>query len=198
MIHALSVIYSLPFVVGALIGILGQRLYCLSRARWLDRQHPLSDGRQHDPGGLNRVWLAGLVTAIVFGYVLLQTEQTHLDTVALSDKTRACQIEFNKALKDRAAITSKNDELSVRQRELLSQLNDASGTWINRLLNPPEDIARLDMNNPRRVAWNVDVTRTYYEWATKLRAETVAIRKEQTQVLAQRNANPYPEPTCGT
>lgn len=193
----LEVVYSLPFAAGMVVGILGQRLYCWLKARHEDRVHPLPNGQHRHIPSINRVYLAGLLVAAIVGYILVQVGQTEAHYKDLASSVSACQREFNEALTKRAAITAKNDELSIRQRALLAELDELQGVWLGRLINPPDDIADLDPSHPRRQQYGIDVSRVYFERANGLRAEVRAITAEQEGLAEQRSRNPLPEPRCG-
>lgn len=196
MSNALAVVYSLPFVAGAVAGAGLMKLYQWHHCRHLDKLHPLPGGRKRRVPGISQQWWGGLVAIAVLGYVLLQVNQTEASYKKLAARIEACQTGLASAINVRADISTQNDALSVQQRDLLTELDDASGTWINRLINPPPDIAALDLNDPRRQAWGFDVTRVYYERATKLRQRISEIREEQSQLAEERNRRPMPAPSC--
>lgn len=197
MIHILELVYSLPFFLGLIIGICGQRCYVHARVYWLNKTRPRGDGNPHKASGISRVWAAGLVTAAVLGYVLLQSEQTHQETVGLAKDTQRCQAEFNTALRTRFLIGEQNDKLSREQRALFAEIDEVTGVWINRLINPPPQIAALAINDPRRQAWDLDVTRVYFERTTKIREQVAAVAAQQDGLVQERRDHPLPEPTCG-
>ncbi|AGU92036.1 hypothetical protein BANE1_18 [Mycobacterium phage Bane1] len=197
MTPVLELIYSFPFVTGLLVGIAAQRVYAHAMCRYENTRHPLPGGRKHHVAGINRMWLAGLVLLATLGYVLLQTGQTEAKYRGLARDVAHCQTEFNAALRARSNITAENDELSVKQRDLLTQLDEAAGVLVNRQLNPPSAIAALPMDDPRRLAWNEDVTRVYYERTQKLREQIGELRRQQNDLLEDRRRHPLPEPTCG-
>ncbi|AGU91937.1 hypothetical protein ADAWI_15 [Mycobacterium phage Adawi] len=197
MTAVLELIYSFPFVSGLLVGIAAQRVYAHAMCRYENVHHPLPGGRRHHVVGINRMWLAGLVLVATLGYVLLQTGQTEAKYRGLARDVAQCQTEFNAALKARSQITADNDRLSVKQRDLLTEMGDAASTLVDRQLNPPDAIAGLEINDPRRLAWNEDVTRVYFQRVTKLRAEIAQVHDEQVKLQEDRAKHPLPEPTCG-
>ena len=193
----LELIYSFPFVTGLLVGIAAQRVYAHAMCRYENAHNPLPGGRKHHVAGINRMCLAGLVLLATLGYVLLQTGQTEAKYRGLARDVAHCQTEFNAALKAWSNITAENNELSVKQRDLLTALDEAAGVLVNRQLNPPSAIAALPMDDPRRLAWNEDVTRVYYERTQKLREQIGELRRQQNDLLEDRRRHPLPEPTCG-
>jgi hypothetical protein len=193
----LETIYSLPFLIGLLVGMGGQRAYCLIKARRADKRHPLPGGGHRRVGGISMTWVGGLVAVGVLGYVLLQVDQTETHYRQLGDEMRRCQIEFNTALRARAAITTENDQLSREQRDLLAESDEAESTWISRLINLPEDIASLTPDDPRRQDYGQTITRVYFERATKINLRITAISDRQRQLDQERLDHPLPEPTCG-
>lgn len=197
MTPVLELIYSFPFITGLLVGITAQRVYAHVMCRYANVHHPLPGSKRRRVPGISRTWVAGLVLLATLGYVLLQTGQTEAKYRGLARDVANCQREFNQALKARSAITAENDEISFKQRDLLIKLDEAAGVLVNRQLNPPSSIAALPMDDPRRLAWNEDVTRVYYQRATELRKRVAEILEEQTRLQDERNQHPLPEPTCG-
>ncbi|QPX62132.1 membrane protein [Mycobacterium phage Indlovu] len=198
MTNVLNIVWSLPFLIGMAVGIAGQRLYCRMRARHDDRVHPLPDGKKRDPGGINRMWIGGLIAAACVLYVLSQAQQTHDDTVRLSETTRQCQNDLIASIQRGREIQAENDDLSVRQRDLFADLEELQGVWLTRLVQPDNpEIAALDQNDPRRQHWAIDVTIVYNERAAKLRKEVRDITVRQAELAEQRTKNPLPSPRCG-
>lgn len=198
MTPVLELIYSFPFATGLLVGVAAQRVYSHAVVKYQDAHHPLPSGRRRYVPGISRVWLAGLLLLATLGYVLLQTGQTEAKYRGLARNMYDCQREFNQALKDRSRTTTENDRISMEQRDLFTALDDAAGTLVNRQLNPPPEIAALPMDSARRLAWNEDVARVYYERTMKVRGQIAALRDEQTRLQQERAAHPLPEPTCGS
>lgn len=102
---------------------------------------------------------------------------------AQTQQNADCVREFNQVLRERSAVTSENDRLSMQQRQLIYD-------WIHNLVFPPPEIARLDGDDPARQRWAIDLT---IETDSKFR-ESI---EEQRRNDAIRAANPLPPPTCG-
>lgn len=197
MTGVLDIVYSLPFVAGMVVGIAGMRFYQWLKCRWEDRHNPLPGGAHHRPAGINRVYLAGLLVLAVVGYILLQTGQTERHYKSLAASVAQCQREFNGALKARSEISNQNDKLSIEQRELLAKSLDAQAEWINRLLILPPDLADLPRTDTRVEQYGLDVTRVFFDRVGKYQKRINEITAEQASLIAQRQANPLPEPNCG-
>ncbi len=198
MIEALNtIVFSMPFLVGMVAGVVAQRGYCWLVAWYQDRTHPLPEGKHRQPAPISRVWLAGIATFLVFGYILVQVNQTEESYRQLGRDVAACQKAYNEVLSKRSAISQENDQLSIEQRELLARVDTAESVWIGQLINPPADIAELELDDPRRQSWNLDVTRVYVQRAERLNAMVEEITERQRELDAQRSANPLPAPTCG-
>lgn len=197
MSSVLEVLYSLPFVAGLVVGIVGMRVYQWLQCRHQDRVHPLPGGGHRHPAKINRVYLAGLLVLAVTGYVLLQTGQTERHYKSLAQNVAECQREFNAALRQRAEISTQNDALSIEQRDLLAKSLDAGSEWVNKLIILPPDLADLPRTSPRVEQYGIDVTRAYYERIGKYRTRINEISAEQQRLADQRAANPLPQPNCG-
>lgn len=141
-------------------------------------------------------WLGGLLGAVVVVYVLALTQQTQDRTVAIATRVGDCQLAFAQAIKDRADITTQDSKLSNNLSDLRNEIDDATGTWINRLLNPPADIAALAINDDRRQAWPRDVTVVYFERTSKLRDQVTAVVAERKRLADVRATHPLPDPQC--
>lgn len=77
LLHVLELIYSTPFLVGAAIGLSGQRGSAYAHARWLDRHRPLPNGDHHAARKISQSWIAAMIAAAMLGYFLLTVEKTH-------------------------------------------------------------------------------------------------------------------------
>lgn len=178
----------LAFSIGLLLGFWGRHFCLLGRARWLDKHHP--DEAPHRRPGINRTWVSSLLALMVVGWSIYQIQVTSQHTNATTDRTnnlsnevRACQKEFNLALKERSRIQVESDELAARDRAALRK-------WLATLLQPPPDIAKLNPSDPIRQAWGIGVTEQYQQWAS-------AIEEQRQKNEKKRQDNPLPEPTCG-
>jgi hypothetical protein len=94
-----------------------------------------------------------------------------------------CVREFNQVLRERAAVTTENDRLSIEQRKLIYD-------WIHNLIFPPPHIAELPGSHPVREKWAIGLTLE----TDKKFAESIQQQREND---ARRAANPLPPPTCG-
>ncbi len=197
MTNVLTVIYSLPFIVGALAGAVGMRLYQRHQCKVADKLHPLPDGRRRAVPGISRTWMGYLLSAAVLGYVLLQVGQTEAHYRELGDEMRRCQLEFQSALVARSRITSENDELSREQRDLLGEAVSAQALWLSRIVDLPDNIAALAPDDPRVQQYGQTVTRIYRERTDGIRERVLEISDRQAELQKQRAENPLPEPTCG-
>ncbi|AXN53290.1 membrane protein [Mycobacterium phage Thonko] len=185
----LTVIYSLPFLLGFVAGLIGMRAAQETRCRWLERHQPLPDGKRRRVGGL--------IAFGVLGYVLVQVGQTEQHYRDLGNEMRRCQIEFNTSLNKRAEITQENDRLSREQRDLFAELERLQAVWIGRLINLPPELIDLPQADVRVQDYGRTVTRIYQERAETLRGKVDAISKRQAELERERAANPLPPPSCG-
>ena len=197
MTNVLSMVYSLPFIAGGVVGAVVMRLYLRAQCRAADRKHPLPDGKRRRVPGISPVWLGGLITVMVLGYVLLQVGQTEQHYRELGTEMRRCQIEFNAALVARSRITTENDRLSREQRDLLAESVEANALWISRIIDLPPDIAALPEGDPRVTQYGRTVTRIYRERIDRINERIAEISARQVQLAKDRADNPLPEPTCG-
>lgn len=200
-------LFSWAFAIGVIVGFALDRAYHYLRVCWLEKNRPLPDGRhrsrlkavQVDPRAF-----AAIVMIAVVGWSLIKTQananesaRITADARVFAAETRECQHQFNEALTARARITSEDGELSNQLSDLRSDIDEATGTWINRLLNPPPDIAALPINDARRQAWNFDVTTVYFQRTDKLRVQVRQVITERKNKQRERERTGLPAPTCG-
>lgn len=196
MLQFLEHIYSWPCAFGAIGGLAIQRLYRHMEAGYGNRHHPLPDGRKYRAAGINPVWIAGLVAALTVGYVLMSAERARVDSQTTALRVTACVLHIQDALSKRSDITGQDSELSNQVSDLRDQLDDAMATLMGRILNPPSDIAHLDPDDPRRVAWKQDAEYAYTDWAGKLRGRIATLTDKRAQLALDRAAHPIPPLDC--
>lgn len=193
----LSLLYSLPFAIGLVVGIAGMKVYQHAQCKIADAHHPLPGGRRRHPAPISRVWVGGFLTIAVLGYVLLQVGQIEQRYKGLADNVQRCQVEFQQALVARSRITTENDQLSRQRQDLLQEYGRATSLWLSQLVNLPEDIADLPATDPRSIAWGQAVTRVYSEHALRINSKLNDIGKRQEQLEQDRRDHPLPQATCG-
>lgn len=194
--HILLFFYNWSFAVGAVVGLVGMRIYERQKAKRLDREDPLPGGCKHSISGYSRTWLAGLVTVATIGYVLLTAQSARDQTVALQLNQARCSEQFRDALKARADITNQDSDLSNRISDIRSDIDETTGNWINRLLNPPPEIALLSDEDPRKTSWKVDVTVVYFQRTKALREQIAKMADERKQLADWRQDHPLPDIKC--
>ena len=197
MTPVLEIIYSAPFLVGLLVGVIAERSYSHARARWMDKHHPLGGRKHHHVAPISPMWIAGLVLAATLGYVLLQANNTEDRYRRLANDMATCQREFNTALAAQAAVMDEDNKLSRDQRKLLAERSQLESEWIEHLIEPPPDIAKLSDVDPRRIAWAADVTRIYFSHAAALDKQIDQVSEQQVVMDNERRDHPLPDPTCG-
>lgn len=115
--------------------------------------------------------------------VSLQSSQAYNIAKESALEQKACQKEFNTALRARAQITSENDELSQTQRRIVFD-------WIHDLIFPPEPFASMRTDDPARQDYGLKLTiSTEHAFQASL--------DKQDVLQEQRDAHPLPDPTCG-
>lgn len=179
----LDKIMSWSFTGGFLLGLVCYRVYCVWKARQLDKAEPLPAGDKHHVAGISRIWVAGVIAVGVALYSIAETQDNANRVSALSESTVACQREFNETLRERSRIAEQNDRLSLVQR-------DALADWIHELLNPPPEIAGLNPSEKDRQEWGLRITERYYGIIR-------FAQQRQRELAVERLAHPLPEPTCG-
>lgn len=196
MLHFLNIVYSWSTLMGAAGGFILQRLWRYAEAEYGNRHHPRPDGGKYYAGGVNTVWLAGLVGVLTVGYVLMSAEHARVASVEVANRVSDCQVEFQGALTMRAEIAAQDSDLGNQISDLRTQQDEAWALMMSRILNPPPDIAKLDVNDPRRLAWKTDVQYVWTDWSTKIRAKIVDLTNQRKDLADKRAAHPLPDIKC--
>lgn len=195
MIHILQIVYSLPYLIGAVSGALLWKLYCKQKARWEDRYDP--DGAPHYANHVSRVWVAGVIAVGGLGYVLLTAQTTQNRTLQLTDNVARCWRESYQSTKAQIDINRQNDLISRQQQGLQRDYDRATSDWLKDLVNPPGDLMNQSTNSPARQVWGLQRTAQYQTVLNDLGAKSDDLVKQRAQLDAERAQHPLPEATCG-
>ncbi len=193
MTSILCLFYNWSFATGLVTGVIFTHIYRLWHCRQLDRMEPQI---KHKPPGVNRMVVAGLITFALMGYILLKAQQTQDITIKTNDRLKTCTVEFQRALKYRSDISAQDVEVSNKISDVRSEQDEALGRFLERRLNPPPEIAAMDVNDPRRVQWKDDITFIYAENQAKLRKKIDDLVEDRKRLLDERSKHPIPEVKC--
>jgi hypothetical protein len=165
-----SVLWSGPQCLAwFLLGVFTPQIWQYIKVRWLDWRHP--EEKPHGVRVFNFFWISVIVVAVVMLWVSIRTEQTY-----------ECQQKVNNILAQWVRINGENDKAFMEQQ-------DAQTQWMHDLIFPPSDIAILNPNDPRRVAWGIMRTNQVYD----------IIHENQVKLkvnIAIREAHPIPDAKC--
>lgn len=189
-------LFSWPFVIGLVAGFLIDRAYRYALAVLAGRGDRWSaitiDGR----------WLAGVIAFGVAGWSIYQTQananeaqRITNEATAFAQRTQDCQAALISAIIGSRRITADNDRLSIGERELLADQQRVQTEWLGRLLNPPPEVADLDINDPVRKRYNIDITRGFLARSEEIRQRIDVIADEQR--TTDKHRPPLPDPNCG-
>lgn len=197
MLNILNTVYSAPFFWGALVGTVLWKLYCHSKARLQDRQHPLPDGQRHAVAKMSRQWIAGLCMVGTLGWVLLATGRAEEHTTELNNEVTRCWQETYRQIRSQVLNNAENDKVSRGQQALQREYDKATSFLVEQLVSPPSDISPLGYNDPIRVAWKLKVTDDYQGRINELGREFDAFVQQRVDLDKQRAMHPLPEARCG-
>ncbi|AHJ86581.1 hypothetical protein Jolie2_31 [Mycobacterium phage Jolie2] len=201
-------LWSWSLVVGIVLGFVLSKLWCVAKTYWLDRNRPLPDGRKRSVRralAIDRRWLVGLLAVMFLGWSVVTTSQNASDVKTLSERTRDCQTRLIEAIGDsrkvtaeNERITAENDRLSKEERALLADLARYQSDWLGRILDPPDEVDRLDRGDPVRARYVIDVTRGFFNRAGEINERIEAIHAEQDRNDRDRpKVRPaLPDPQC--
>lgn len=189
MSHIISLLWDGRFLAGLFIGIVGYHCFAMGRCRWLNRHRPLPDGQQRRHR-VSQLWVGSIVASLVLLYIIAQSDQR-------ATQAEECYREFTDSIIGYAKISEENDRLSRKHRTLLTEHNNATVDWINKLIYPPPDIASLMPNDTRRQAWNTELTRTYFLHIQGLTRGMATVESQQNDLEQWRRNHPLNKLKCG-
>jgi hypothetical protein len=146
-----------------------------------------------------RITLGLAIVLIILGslFVGIQSYQTDRDIRDLTLETQQCYREFATGIEANRKLARENEMLSRQQRTALADTQGALYIWLNKLLNPPPDIALLPTTDQRRRDYNLTIS---HEFNQTLSQNSKIIADSRAQELVndeERKQHPLPEPTCG-
>jgi hypothetical protein len=192
--YVFGIIYNWSFIVGSMVGLAGMRAWVALKAAWDDSRHPLPGGKHRQHSHLSRLWVASVFTLFTFGYITLQAQRAHSDTVALNNDVRHCWAEAYEAARGRTIIDAQDRDLDRQRWDAESQIDEATQDWARLLLSAPPDV---ENDYTRRSQWIVDITNIFNTRITELRGRVSDLRKQDMRIAAEREAHPLPQITCG-
>lgn len=196
MIRTLHLIFSLPFLLGFIAGMAAYWGFLWEHSRWRNKHDPLPGGKRWPLGGLNATYISIAVVLAVIGYIVMSTQDTHDQTLALAKDVSDCQTEFNTQMAARSLISGQDAELANRQLELRAEGGDARDEWLARILNPPADIAAQPPGDPLRAQWNYDMTKEYADKTLALSLQIKGLLDQRRKLKADRESHPLPTSNC--
>lgn len=204
MLPVLTTIYSLPFLIGSMMGFVLHRLYCYQKVRWQDRNHPLPEGEHRRISRISRIWIAGLVLVMTLGYVLLtvakteqHTAQNEQHTAQLNEDVKRCWAESYLQAKAQILLNQQNDLVTRALQAVQRDYDRATSDWLKDLVNPPGDLANQDTQSPSRKAWGLQRTAIYQAKLNDLGKQVDDLNNQRVRLDQERAAHPLTEPLCG-
>ncbi|QFG09985.1 hypothetical protein KDW74_gp31 [Mycobacterium phage Antsirabe] len=218
MSSAFTNLFSWSLVVGIVIGFALSRLWCFAKTCWLNRHRPLPDGRKRSPIhaalAIDRRWIIGTIAVAFLSWSVYTTSDNAADNqrnaeqaAAFAERVQDCQAELIQAIvasrrvtAENEKISADNDRLSREERALLADGQRYLVEWIGDLIQPRDQAVRnLDVNDPVRQRYGLDVSRVFFERAGKLNERIEAIHAEQDANDAARPKDrpALPDPDCG-
>lgn len=195
-LSTLQLIYSLPFAIGLVLGIVGQRFYVHSRVAFLNKYRPKADGGPYHAGHISRMWIAGLATAGSLGYVLLSAELAHSESRSLSHRVEQCQAEMTESITSHLSALSQTVTIQERRSQLFQQFNVVETEWIDRLLTPPARLQGVSVSDQRWQDWVYDVTRIHTDRIAEINRQVGRLNERQRQLDRERLDHPLHAPGC--
>ncbi|AKF14533.1 hypothetical protein SEA_CAMBIARE_31 [Mycobacterium phage Cambiare] len=213
-----SNLLSWSLVVGIVIGFVLSKLWQLARVCWADKHRPLPDGRKRSKWqaiATDRRWLVGMIAVAFLGWSVFTTsenatnnERNAREAAAFAARVQDCQAQLIAAIQQSRQVTAENekisadnDRLSQEERGLLADGQRALVEWVGKLIDPPDArIKALDVNDPVRQQYGVDVSRGFFNRVGDINKRIEAIHGEQRANDAARPAQraPLPDPDCGS
>jgi|SRR5882757_302616 len=195
MMHALHVIYSLPFFAGLVVGLTGYWVFLWQQCRWNNKHNPKPGGWRM--GGVNSTYAAAAIVFGIVGYIVVSAQDTHDATVALARDVARCQIQFNSSLIARSSITAQDTDLANQQSDLRVRMDAARKAFLDELLNPPPNIVGLSRSDPLRDQYVMDAIRQYATWTNGLSTQINDVIAQRKKIQDDRESHPLTQGDCG-
>lgn len=186
--HYVSFTNFVIFLLGTVCGIILDRIY----ARRQDVKFPkFAPHARH----LNvRSLIAGLL--VVLGIVIFvqsfasqrASERVAIQQAELARADRECNIQFQRALQFRSTTTTQDSDVALRENERRQKDEQAQGALVDAIVDS------LATGNQEALATAASV---YQSRLAQSRIEAGILNDERAKNNAQRQAAPYPEPSCG-
>lgn len=150
-----------------------------------------------------RFWVAAAILGIFIVWIGWNTQQARNETERIARETSEYAKATNKCLGDlllildeRSRIAAENDRESQIQREQFGRVAFELNVWLNALVNPPADIAKLDPNHPDRQAWGLQLTERYNRTNADALKVITESQKEQVRLDRERESHQLTNPEC--
>jgi hypothetical protein len=190
-------VYSWPPAIGSMVTLLLWNVYCRHKARWLDIHRPLTNGQKHYVAHMNKVWVAGIMGVLVFGYVLLTAQQAQDQAIGVAKDAARCWSEAYKSTKAQIELNAQNDRISREQQNLQREYDRDTSDWLKDLVVPPGGLALQDTNSPARQAYGLQRTAQYQAQIDDLGRQFDDWVTQRKTLDNERTQHPLPETTCG-
>ena len=209
---------SWSFAIGLILGFLLSRVWEVVKVCRLDKRKPLPDGKKRSKWKAIAVdprYFTALIAVCFLSWSVFTTQANTNDNrenareaTAFAGRVQQCQAALINAILDSRTVTARieklaadNDRLSQEERRLLADGQRLLVEWVGKLLDPQDlRMKGLEVNDPVRQQYNVDVTRAFFVRAGEINTRIEAIHAEQARNDASRPAArpALPDPDCGS
>lgn len=190
-------VFAWGFLCGLIMGLPAWYAICAARARWMNKHHPLPDGRRYPSPSVNRVWLGSALALLALSWSMYQVQVTHSQTVKLTQDVARCWQESYQSTRAQIRLNADNDLISRTQQGLQRQFDIATSDWLKELLDPPGDLADQPSDSPARKAWGLVSTAEYQAKLNDLGRQFDDQVNRRNLLDEQRANHKLPESTCG-
>jgi len=165
-------------IVWFVLGVISVQVWQWIKAKYKDLREP--EGRPHPFKRINWLYVVIAFTWLLSLFIGVDNQRTYTFAEQLARDTRACQVEFNRAL-------IANRELNNQDRELMVQWAKVSYeraqqlSYLSQVYGPASD----------------DYLRQKAKVDSEYSQEIQDIEHQRLKNEEIRSRTPYPEPTCG-
>lgn len=180
--YILGTIYSRPFLIGAVIGLVSMRAIAAMRVRFATH----SDGKfsfQHVLPPMDKRSVAVVMVMAMVGYCTLQNDRSHHRLTELENRIDKCWTEAYEAVKERAGYQAQDRDLFRQRWDIENQIDNAGEDLVRMMVEAPPGV-RADTD--RYTAWVNDIAAIYSSRVKELQAQMSDLRKTEEKFAIDR------------
>lgn len=160
------------------LGIVIGNMFTAGRFKWRNRSYVVP----YIPKSGKNITIVAFVLVILSVFAVVNT------SVSNARQTN-CNSEFRRVIAERAQITAEDSKLASKADMLTITENDARVEYLQGVVN-----SGVDGNSSTQA--RIDAAKKYLQVSLEVAVERKSLNDQKQKLIAQRTANPIPEPKC--